>query len=266
MINTLTASGVGNNVVQFSNNTTNYLNTIPSIVNNWQAQDIANGDVGGYHVNPLANVILYIEATENQIVTVCSLITSLATISTTAVTAANSANNFFAHTQRLSGVVQVQNDLLVNLPHYDTAVQYGKTIIYLANKNNEAFGVNVNDNTPIIGNFTSLFTGNDLNNMAIMVTNDLHTIQHSITTSGGDYIVTTSNLTPTQISTITANLISISSFMDSRRSNDEIFFQTEQQIVLNFNSVRKYSNMGSTELYLINNFVGSDKLKQRINP
>jgi hypothetical protein len=32
-----------------------------------------------------------------------------------------------------------------------------------------------------------------------------------------------------------------------------------------YNSVKKFTHMGETETYLVNNFVGTDKIKERIN-
>lgn len=264
----LNPSGVGNNLTQFSDSTVSYLNTMPSIVNTWQAEDIVNDDAGDYHVNPVGDIILTIKSKQELIYTTSSVVGSLSNITTAANTAANSSNNFFAHTQRISGVVSVSEDLLPELPHYDSAVQIGKSVIYLLNKNESVTGAVVDSNGPIIGNFTSLFTANDLVVFSNTCNTDFQKVNNSITAvvdPEGGGTTYTSNLTPTQISTITANLIFMTTFMDSRRANDENFFATETKMVENYNKVKGYSNPGQTENYLISNFVGSNKLKSRLN-
>jgi hypothetical protein len=40
---------------------------------------------------------------------------------------------------------------------------------------------------------------------------------------------------------------------------------TIQKFVDKYNTTKKFSNMGETETYLVNNFVGTDKIKERIN-
>lgn len=264
----LNPPNTGNNLIEFSDTTVSYLNTLPSIVNTWQAQDILDDDATGYHVNPIGNTILSIKSTQTTISGVCAPVPGLTGISAAAITAANTSNNFFEHTQRLSGVVTIAQDLRPDLPHYENAVQIGKSVIYILNKNESVSGAPVDNNGPIVGNFTSLFTSNDLFVFASTCNSDLTKINNSITTivdpeSGS--VTYTSNLSPTQISTITANLVYMTSYMDSRRANDENFFATERKIIDNYNNVKLYSNPGQTENYLLQNFVGSNKLKSRLS-
>lgn len=257
-------SGAENNIIQFSSNTINYLNTLPALIPAWQAEDIRTGNTDGYFQNPLANTILNIESLATSIETKTTVISSLMTIADASTNTANSANNFWYHTNRISGVVSAAQDGLLALPHYDTAVALGKLMIYLTNKNGE-----ITDNSPIVGNFTSLFTANNLNVANSTITSDYALVTNSIYQSGvnpstGDPIYQ-SNLNSTQISTITANLISISTFMDSYRSNDEIFFATETNILNQYKKVRNFNNIGQTEVHLLGNYIGTDKLKSRLN-
>lgn len=256
--------GAGNNIIQFSSNTINYLNTLPALIPAWQAEDIRTNNTDGYFQNPLANTILNIESLANSIENETSTISSLMTIADASTNTANSANNFWYHTNRISGVVTASQDGLLALPHYDTAVSLGKLIIYLTNKNEE-----ITDNSPIIGNFTSLFTANNLNVANSTITSDYALVTNSIYQSGVDpgtgSPIYHSNLTSTQISTITANLINISTFMDSYRSNDEIFFAAETNILNQYKNVRGFNNIGQSESNLLSNYIGTDKLKSRLN-
>lgn len=258
----------GNNLIQFSSNTVSYLNTLPSIVNTWQVQDIIDDDTTGYHSNPVGDIITTVKTTQTTISSVCSPVPQLTGISAVAVTSANTSNNFFNHTQRLSGVVTVAEDLRPDLPHYENAVQIGKTVIYILNKKEDVTGTSVENNGPIIGNFTSLFVANDLIQFSNTCNSDLQKINNSISSTidiDTGIITYSSNLSPTQISTITANLVYMTTFMDGMRANDENFFANEKKLIDNYNNVKLYSNPGQSELYLIENFIGSDKLKTRLD-
>jgi hypothetical protein len=254
---------VGGNATKFANTTINFMNTMPALVNSWQFTDIQNNNTGGYFQNPVAAVAQSISDTSNIILEVCKIISGLDSINAAAAYIITSAQNFIAHTNRLSGVVTVLQDSLTTLPHYSEAVSTGKTILYIMNKNEDS-----SNNASIIGNFTSLFIENELNNMSITITNDLATINASKTPSydsDTDTFSYTSSLTPTQIENITNDISSISTLMDSRVNNDVTFFQNSQAYVKQYNSVRQFNNMGGTETDLINNYIGSPKLLSRLN-
>jgi uncharacterized membrane protein len=57
----------------------------------------------------------------------------------------------------------------------------------------------------------------------------------------------------------------IYSTMTSYRNSDNVFFQKSAEILTNFNKVRSFSQMGQTEIYLIKNHIGTEKIKTRLD-
>jgi len=53
--------------------------------------------------------------------------------------------------------------------------------------------------------------------------------------------------------------------MNSRRTADVTFYYNSQSIVNDYNTLKQFSTPGQSESYLYNNYVGTDKLKTRIN-
>jgi len=51
----------------------------------------------------------------------------------------------------------------------------------------------------------------------------------------------------------------------TRQTADVTYYGNLRTFVENYNTVKKFQNMGETETYLVNNFVGTDKIKERIN-
>jgi hypothetical protein len=236
------------------------LNQLPQNYATWQLNDALNNDSGGYFYNPLANTTLKLEQACTDTANAAGQVGGLMTITDAAINTANSANNFWYHTNRLSGVTSVGTDLHIDLPHYSTAIAIGKTIIYLTHQNDPQ-----QNNALIMGNFTSLFIGQQLSDMANTAVLDKNVVVNSITaTPTLDGYSYSSNLTSTQISNITANLISYSTLMDTRRNADVNFFQAEQALGQRLQAAGGLINTGPSESYLLNNFVGTDKLKQRL--
>jgi len=62
-----------------------------------------------------------------------------------------------------------------------------------------------------------------------------------------------------------ADISSANTLLFSRQAADVTYYTNLRTFVDNYNSVKKFTNMGETETYLVNNFVGTDKIKERIN-
>ena len=57
-----------NNAIQpLSANTQTHLNTMPPFLSTWQAQDIAQNNVGSYFQNPVANSLISIGSSANSL-------------------------------------------------------------------------------------------------------------------------------------------------------------------------------------------------------
>jgi hypothetical protein len=59
-----------------------------------------------------------------------------------------------------------------------------------------------------------------------------------------------------------ANLVS--STMDTYRQKDTTFFQNSQMVVDRYNDVSQFNRVGQTELFLINNYIGTQNLKNNL--
>ena len=126
----------------------------------------------------------------------------------------------------------------------------------------------IQNNAPMMGSFTSLSQANNLTISYNTIKDYANTIANSISSStGGDPPITTysSNLTSIQISTIQQGMNVATDLMNSRRTSDVNFFYNSQAIVSDYNTLKQFNTPGQSEVYLINNFVGTDKLKTRIN-
>ena len=250
-------------VIQYPSTVISQMNTMPSFMNNWQQSDVGNSNVGGYFQNPVASLTSQIRDTCNTIISVSSIAPELTTIIDTATVTANSAYNFLRHTDRLSGVEPIGIDSPPSLPHYQQAVNAGKIISYITFQSD-----GIQNNSPILGCFSSIFSANQLTSMYSTISGDPAEISNSIVTipgvgDGSDTY--SSNLSSGQISAIVSDLVKISNFMDNTRTADEQYFTRENDIINDYNTVKQFSTMGTTERDLVLNFIGSPKLLARLN-
>jgi hypothetical protein len=244
----------------------------------WQAEDLATSNTGGYFVNPCANITTNIWTTSNTLVSVANNVqgsgnltglwtqihTTLSYISNSS-TGNTQAGDFLEHTNRISGVTSInvsENQGVANLPHYETATQTGKALVSLIYQTD-----GISNNAPIMGNFTSLFVANDL----IVIYNTLSTyaniVNNSITTTIDPMTflpINTSNLTYSVVNSIATTANSANSIFYERRVHDEQFFKNSIDLLTDYKKVRGIGKSGQAESYLIENFIGSDKLLSRL--
>jgi len=247
-----------NGAVQtFSANTQAHLNTMPAFIESWQAQDIANNDVGGYFQNPVNayvnTIITYstlIRANANAAIAANSVISGLDNIVNVANSLATTANAFLAHTNRISGVTPYtgQDD---TIPYYDTAMGLGKSAIYVMNQTD-----GIINSAPIMGSFTSVLIGPQVYANANTITVDSTTL----TT-----VIAANTANASAISQIQTDLTNINSHLSGRQTNDYTFYTNLKSFMAKYNQVKKISNMGETQQDLIQNYIGSDKLLTRLN-
>jgi hypothetical protein len=257
-----------------SANTLAHMNSVPALIHTWQAQDIANNSVNGYFQNPVANIIMSISSTANSIVLYTTNLTSINVASNTLIynlsvtPLASEAPAFLDHTNRISGVsdynTDMQNGLTTfNKPYYATAMAAGRSALYITNQTD-----NIQNTSPILGSFTSLLIGKQLSAQANLIITYPRLIANSITstlnvTTGNTTNV--SNLTYSQILAISNDISNTYTLLYSSRINDENFYINLENFNKNYSTVKQFDNMGETQNYLINNFIGTPKLISRIN-
>jgi hypothetical protein len=272
---------IANSTVQdFSESVKNQMSLMPPFLNEWQTQDVANANTSGYYQNPLISILSSVYTTANNMVNEKHPITGSSnaisillantrhnavtiTYSNTQLLITSEYDSFLYHTNRLSNMVPL--DTNTTLPHYQTAMGVGKMMIYITNKSD-----GIQNNSPIMGNFTSLYTGNTLTSLQANAATLLITLNNSIT-------VTTTGTPPNTITTYSSN-ISLSNAQDlddafsgllntmrGARLSDTAFFQNSSAVLDDFNKVREFSKMGQTETQLVTENIGSPKIIERLN-
>lgn len=254
------------NSSEFQNSTAKLMTSMPNFLNQWQANDLANNEVSGYHTNPVATVSLQIKTVGTTITsnTAVANVANLAVVYTSAVALANNAQFMKDHTDRLSGVVEPTADT-IDYPHYRTAIGTAQMVMYLTNQLD-----NVSNNSPILGCFGSVMLASTLNEKYQTIQNIGTAVVNSITITtieneGGASVVYGTTLTPSQISAYNSSLSEVSSYLFNTIQTDINYFNSCKTVVSDYNKVDKYSKIGQTESYLLKNFVGSEKLKSRLN-
>jgi len=242
----------------------NNLSFMPQLLNAWQTEDVSTSNVGSYFVNPVAGVTATISSTMSTINTatigtnVQSTISSTVTqalhaLGNTAATAVSSAANYLYVTNRESNVVDPGTD--VTTVHYRMAIGYGKILTYITYQSD-----GVQNNSPIMGNFTSITLGNTLSTLSNTLTSQQIELSASITVGTPN----TSNLTLVQTQTLWNTVNSISTLMTFYPAQDNAFFAASAAVISDYSAVAHLSELGATETLLVNNYIGTDKLKTRL--
>jgi uncharacterized membrane protein affecting hemolysin expression len=269
------------------------MNSAPALVSSqWMKDDLVNNDITGYYVNPVANSCNTIWLSANTLINTTSSVTgsgNLTALWTTInadikaiagynVTTGDAENppivtthvpgqivQFINHTNRISGVVPITaNTDAASKPHLEQAMQIGRALTYLMYQVDGR-----EDNAPMLGSFTSILTANAINDYANIVVTYANTINNSITitteTVGEDVITTkVSNLSYAVVNSIASTANTLNTLFLERRVHDENFYTKSNEIVSEARSIRRYSNLGASEDSLVQNLIGSDKLKSRL--
>lgn len=253
-------------IINFDQKVLDTMNSMPELLNPWQYEDMRNNDTAtsNYLSNPVVTISTSIKNTCISIESACAGVNNLATVASTANTAHTSANNFILHTNRIAGVTPIDANTVL-LPHYDTAIGIGKSIMYIVYQSD-----GVQNNAPIMGSFTSLFIKNDLTVKYNTISGYPTLIANSISANtyldgeGNTVTEMVSNLTPTQITTIITNVGVLGSTMDTRRTHDENFYTNSNDILDEYNQMKKYKSPGTSETNIINDYIGTTRLKNNL--
>ena len=269
------------------------MNAAPALVSSqWMKDDLVNNDITGYYVNPVANSCNTIWLSANTLINTTSSVTgsgNLTALWTTIntnfksiagynVTTGDAENppivtthvpgqivQFINHTNRISGVVPITaNTDAASKPHLEQAMQIGRALTYLMYQVDGR-----EDNAPMLGSFTSILTANTINDYANVVVTYANTINNSITitteTVGEDVITTkVSNLSYAAVNSIASTANTLNTLFLERRVHDENFYTKSNELVNEAKNIRRYENLGASEDNLVQNLIGSDKLKSRL--
>jgi len=251
----------------YSSNVNTQMTILPSLLKPWQANALATGTgTDGFFVNPVANVTQLIWNTSNTLVGLTANLTSsdptvttaLANIVATSVTLANTtANNYLYVTNKESNVIPPDSD--TTTPHYTTATAQGKMLSYITRQTDGIANTSV-----IMGNFSSVTLGNTLANLYSSMNTLTIILSNSITY---DFIT---NTYITSISTANAlalqNVVSTANFvMYYYPQQDSQFFQNSANVIHDYNKLSGLNNLGQSQNFLLNNYIGTPALKAHLN-
>jgi hypothetical protein len=260
----------GNQIINFSDDAKRTMNAVPKFLDDWQFEALANEDTEGYVKNPITIITNSIISICSQIVSESANVANLSSISSTSsFIASNVAPLYIEHGDRLAGLVEPNEDTSL-LPHYDTAMSIGKSLNYVVNQSD-----GIQNNSVIMGSFTSILVEEDLTAFRDKITGYPALIEASVYTETvlefqdppGENVEVTryySTLSPAQISAIQTDVSAISNFMTTRRTHDENFFTKSKEVMDDFSKLRKFKDMGQTENNLTRNFIGTEKLLNKL--
>ncbi len=225
----------------------------------WQYDAVAANNVARttYLKNPLANTINTIALTANTLYLSTNTFLYLPNANSAVANLEIAANNFFRHTQRLSGLEVSANGAL---PDFFSATSYGRSVFPILSKFE-----GVANTTPILGSMTSLFVGDDLLIYSVQLESARIELQNSINTIGALPPFTySSNLSSTRITQIVDLINTTTSLMNTRRTHDVNFFGRIIAVSNNYMEISRYSGFGDVEAFLIENYVGTETLKNNL--
>jgi hypothetical protein len=259
------STAAGDSVQPLSDGAQKQINSLPPLLSDWQVADMSSSNVGGYYQNPIITNLNLVWGTCNTIVGITDAASTNAASILTAATSVRSASaQFKRHTDRISGVEPVESTTTA-LPHLDSAMGIGKMVMYIVGQTE-----GVMNNAPLMGSFTSLQANPTLMTYYSTISNYpnqiITSLNYATVDDGLGNITTsiTSNLTPTQISTMTSSLNDIASYMNTRRNGDVSFFTNSKAVVDDYNTVKQFSDMGQSQKQLVQS-VGTPKLLSRLN-
>jgi hypothetical protein len=265
-------------IKQLSANTQSHLDSMPAFVNDWQSGDMANNSVNGYFKNPVGPTANMIYLAANTVIEYCAnangLQGSTATITNlfADIAAANITSictDYSNHTDRLSGVTDFTDyittagsSIASGKPFLKTAMSLGKMVMYITYQTD-----GIINSAPILGSFTSLFIGPQINVANTIIQNYPALVNNSITFSNdaNGNLIATSSLSLGEVLTIKQQFANTAGYINTRITHDENFYTNTKIFVNELGTVRQFTSMGETEKLLANNYIGTDKLLSRIN-
>jgi hypothetical protein len=238
-----------------------FLNTNPIKVSAWAANDLSNGAITrtDYFQNPVSSIITSISSNVNSIITLCTNdpVNNYPLATSTVLNLANSSNNlitqlnlFLDHTNRISGVSASAVDTTTGglKPNYQACIGTGGILLTLL-----AATDNVRTAEPMLNHFTSLYIEDELSANSWNIGNSKVSLQ-----------TVPSSLNSSQVEAMNVIINTANTLIYQRRTGDENYFYTSQQIINEYQLLNSLQNSGSTERNLIKNKIGTTKLKNSI--
>jgi len=248
--------GANNELTDGQKLTLNY----PNPLYTWQSSDLAGSSVGNYFQNPHSANLTLMATYTNQLLTYSNTqsvtYNSAPTEANTLYALANNLlieiSSFTDHTNRISGVTESTNKLTI--PDYQIAMSIGRQVLQICNQVD-----GVQNNAPILGNFTSLAVVQDVSNSVIQLASSAATLNASLTIVDGN---TYSSISQASMNTIIASAQTAFDLLNSRRVGDTTFYTNSIAVIQDYNTILQFSNLGVNSSYLIKDLnIGTTKLQ-----
>lgn len=237
------------------------LNAAPVTIPEWQITALGTGAVNKstYVKNPHATVCttLTSNVTAIKAITINDPANTFPLILNTSYVQAitDAANNYIielsafkSHTDNISGL-GVESANAASIPDYDLAVSVGQQILRITNVSDD-----ISNTTPMLGSFTSLFIGDELAANNTTINQDYITINSLVRPNGNCY------LTQAQAVSIAGHINTANSLINTRRAHDWNFYAKSVEVVNDYLVLDRFNNLGNTQVYLVNNFIGTETL------
>jgi len=230
---------------------------MPAPLKKWQYDAIANNQTSKslYMKNPLANTINEIISYANNMYVLCNTYTILANANTSAANLVSTCTEFLSHTNRISGLEQSTNNAL---PDFYTATGFGSVVFRVVNKYE-----GVGNNTPVLGSMTSLFIEDDLVTYSTILQAASIELKNSLVVSGFPFSYS-SNLSSQKIGQIVDSINVANNLMSTRMHHDINFFGNIRAISNGISDMARFSGFTDLTAHLVDNYVGTDKLKNNL--
>jgi hypothetical protein len=161
-------------------------------------------------------------------------------------------SSFTDHTNRMSGVTESTNKLTI--PDYQIAMSIGRQVLQICNQVD-----GVQNNAPILGNFTSLAVVSDVSNSVVQLSSSAATLNASLIVIGSN---TYTNISRDSMNTIIASAQTAFDLLNSRRVGDTTFYTNSISLIQDYNTILQFSNLGVNSSYLIKDLgIGTTKLQ-----
>jgi hypothetical protein len=235
-----------------------YLNAAPLTVSSWAQADIANNDVAitNYYKNPQANVCTLLSANSLAIYNFANSTIFINAANSSLIATSNSLYLqiplFKSHTDNVSGVVAMTSNQ-DTIPSLDSATSVGNYLLRVLSTTD-----GLSNTTPMLGSLTSLFINEELVANSAAIYNDYITLTSSVSPNGNCWI------SSSDLAVITTRISNLNNYITLRRTSDWSFFTNARAMVMNSINLGKFDNLGNTQSYLVNNLIGTDRLKQNL--
>lgn len=261
----------------------------------WQADDLANDVVtpSRYLKNPHENVIISLTQSATSLTSLANTGNTIflyaseegAALSGAAANFIIELQRFKTHTDNISGLGTMSE--YANIPQYDIAVAIGQKVLEITYRadyaaqpkqnvtynsifdpaNANTIVVTTANNAPnaatMLGSFTSLYIGPDLQVYDTLLASGVLTVNNSLVyvpPAGETAGYWTSNISIPSITTIYDAVVAANTLIATRRNHDWNFFENSQELVMDTVFLGKFSSMGNSQKSMVNNLIGTDLL------